>query len=161
MQESISLRKRIDEVQKKQNELLIAVLKQSESARDNDLDNKRATVNQNYHYFQPNSSGVSGLNLPNPMNHYIIGTQTFDMQNALSFLLNNQGLMSSVGTVPNQNIERNSGLSLPKSHELRQTVQNVMFNPNTDANRISKVLNVLTKEHQKNIDLNAFHSLQE
>lgn len=161
MEANISLRKRIDDVQKKQNELLIAVLKQSDTTRVNDLIFNNVSGNQNNDCFTPTQSEVSGLNIPNPMNHYILGSQAFDMQSALSLLLNQPGLMSSGGPVPNQTIERNSGFSLPKSHELRQTVQNVMFNPNADSNRISRVLNVLTKEHQRNTDLNSFHPLQD
>lgn len=152
MQESIALRRRIDRIQEKQNAMLLTFLKQSEADAKTEADSRRTSENFNTQQEQLGVNGMNSLNSQGAMNHYILGSQMFDINAALNFMLGNPNLLSSGLNLTPQNLLRQPPLSVPTSSDLiTLTQQNLAKNPST----LSKVLNVLTKEHQKNIDFSS------
>lgn len=89
-------------------------------------------------------------------NHYVLGSQTFDFQNAMNLLMGTQ--------MPLHPCFMNSGVinskpqtfNFQNTENLRETVQIGMSQADQTPTAFSKILNVLTKEHLKNADLSSF-----
>ena len=126
------------------------MLKQTDADAQTQADSRRTSDSFTTPRDSNDLSDVNVMNLQTPMNHYLLGAQTFDVQSALNFVLRNPGLLSSVETMSAQNMLRQPTYSVPRPADLRANVQNnMMHQPSMSSNSLSKILNVLTREHQR------------
>lgn len=154
MSESINLRKKIDDVQKKQNDLLMSYIQANQETLS-EINSRKSSdsINANNPSYrihtQMNDTGFGA-------NHYILGSQTFDFQNAMNLLMGPQmpfhpNFMNSgvIGSKPQT-------FNFQNTENLRETVQTSMRQADQTPTAFSKILNVLTKEHLKNADSSSF-----
>jgi len=138
MRESLDLRKKIDEMQREQNQKLIDSLTELRKESNSDV----STKNSQAHSFSSSQSGIM-QNTPNPdegVKHMVLGTQSFDLIPALNILMNvkypgsNQPMVSPL---PQQSFMRISdyeqSLTTPQ-----QT--------NQSSNTLSQILNIMTQK---------------
>ena len=154
MTESLNLRKRIDEVQTKQNDLLMSYFQQNQDSLS-DASSRRSSdvLNSNFQNFGKQiqmNENILGAN------QYILGSQTFDFQNAMNLLMGAQvPLHPNLMTSGAMNSKPQT-LNFQNTSNLRETVQTNLRQSDQTPTAFSKILNVLTKEHLRNVDSSAF-----
>ena len=147
MQESINLRRRIDDLQKKQNELLMTSLKQTERD-ETDVSSRRSSesIPSNAPLVNTDFSSLQSTQPYTPLNHFVLGSQTFDLQGALNLLLGTQTLPSPFSSLMPQNVQQPLYPYSGQLHMQENKVKPTQNQKQTSPTTLSKILNVLTKE---------------
>lgn len=148
MNESIKLRKRIDEVQKRQNELLMEALKQAETDNEAYISSRRTSESSNSPP-DTNANQTNFLQGNAPMNHFMFGSQNYSLQNALNTIMSTPQYM-----MPNYSQMGVGGMPLPTPNNISLPEPTNQSNSDNiklvqNSNRLSQILNLLNKEQSK------------
>mmetsp|Transcript_21937 Transcript_21937/g.19483 ORF Transcript_21937/g.19483 Transcript_21937/m.19483 type:complete len:286 (+) Transcript_21937:2-859(+) len=153
MEESIALRKRIDQMQCKTNELLISYF--------NDIQN--GSIPTNGGALQPQNSHNYGKfgeaqQTPNQQpNQYLLESRNYDLQTALSLLMaTNPVGQATLPALNNLNL-RSQGLNFENTANLRPNVQETIRHQTQTPNSLGNILNVLTQDSFRDGQNSAYH----
>lgn len=147
MNESIQLRKKIDELQKKQNNLLIEALKLNEKDGEPAISSRRTSESFTANS-PPLANDFNSYQQPFSQNQFVLGSQSFDLQAAVNLLLSSQQKTAPIFPLLNKGFSlQNSGLLFGNLSEFRDnTLKMTTSLPKQNLNQIGMLLNAYTND---------------
>lgn len=149
MTESIQLRKKIDELQKKQNNLLIEALKLNKKDGDSAAPSRKASDSISTNS-APLVNDMNSYQNQFPQNQFLLGSQSFDLQAALNLLLSPQQMATPTYPLFNKGFSfQNSGLLFSNLSELRDNTHKMTTSLPKNLNQIGMLLNAFTNDSMR------------